>query len=366
MLSTTGPDRSGLTWRGEPLCESAFVLSPMQLNGHTARSGPARRMVSLTWVVVIVLIVGGAAVTGTATYFALQPTSTPGSVPITDDLGRHVVVPADPARVAVLSPSIMDEMFRLGLRNHVVAVDCYAAAFGGLSSDYSADQVAAWNLSSSMCVQVGPTFAPEMLVNLTPDLVLASTIVSVAAVEEITDQLHIPVVMLQPPTLSGILVDDSLLGQVFGISSVAASLNAKLSGELYNATAVSSGASSFPTALVTYAVDSGGYWTFGPGTFGLSLMELTGATSISANTTTPYPELSGAQVLFADPHFILYGIGYGLDESAYSGGPQWSYFSAVQDGNVSSVNSNWITEPDPTMILEGIPTLLGIFHPSGA
>ena len=99
-----------------------------------------------------------------------------------------MTVPYDPQRVVVLSPSIMDTMFRLGLRQHVVGVDCYAATDGGLSSDYSPDQVALWSLDSSMCVQVGPTFVPSMLVALSPQLVLASTIVSFTAVQEILEQ----------------------------------------------------------------------------------------------------------------------------------------------------------------------------------
>ncbi|MCI4372235.1 MAG: ABC transporter substrate-binding protein, partial [Thermoplasmata archaeon] len=220
---------------------------------------------------------------------------------------------------------------------------------------------------SSMCVQVGPEFVPEMLVNLTPQLVLASTIVSVAAVEEITSQLGIPVVMLQPPTLSGVLVDDDLIGEIFGIQSAANGVNHQLSSELFNATNASlSDFSPYPTVLVTYSVDSEGYWSFGPGTFGLSLIELAGGVSISATSTTPYPELSSAQVLLDNPQLIIFGEGFGLNESTYAGGPDWSDFSAVQAGNVTGVNSNWLTEPDPTMILQGIPALLSVFHPGGA
>ncbi len=314
------------------------------------------------WAITIALVAAGIAVAGTAGYFALRPASANGSLTITDDLGRKIVVPLDPSRVAVLSPSIMDEMYRLGLRSHVIGVDCYAAALGGLSDDYSPDQIGLWNLSPSMCVQVGPTFVPAMLANLTPSLVLASTIVSLAAVEQISSELHIPVVMLQPATLSGVLVDDSLLGEIFGVAPVASSLNAELSSELYNAS-VLTGAATFPSVLLTYSVDPQGYWTFGPGTFGLSLLELAGASSISANATIPYPELSPAQVLLANPHYIVYGVGFGVTASTFAGGPDWSQFPAVQHGNVTSINSNWITEPDPTMLLEGLPALLSIFHP---
>lgn len=346
----------------------------MSLNGSAPSPGPPRRAVPLAVFVVVVLVVAGAAVAATAGYFALRPGATPSQAPspegktvnITDDLGRQVDVPVDPARVAVLSPSIMDIMFRLGLRGHVVGVDCYAAALGGLSDDYSPDQVALWNLSSSMCVQVGPTFDPETLVNVTPDVVFASTIVSVAAVEEISSTLGLPVVMLQPPTLSGIEIDVSLVGEIFGINATADALNAHLSEELYNSTSLDSTLVSFPTVLVTYSVDSNGYWTFGPSTFGESLIEIAGGTSISANATMPYPELSPGQVLVADPSWIIYGVGFGLNESTYAGGPLWSDFPAVRAGNVSGIDSNWLTEPDPTMILEGIPALLAVLHPGSS
>ncbi|MGA8710475.1 MAG: ABC transporter substrate-binding protein [Thermoplasmata archaeon] len=340
----------------------------MSLNAPSATS-PPRRTVAVSWFIVGLLVVAGVAIAGTAAYTSLRsatsPNSpvTPGNLSVTDDLGRTVTVPYDPARVVVLSPNVNDVMFRLGLRSHVVGIDCYAAAEGGISEDYSPDQIALWNLASSMCVQVGPAFAPEMLVNLTPELVLASTIVSVAEVETITSTLHIPVVMLQPPTLSGILVDVSLLGEIFGVSSLASSLNARLSLELANVTTIDNNLYALPTVLLTYSVDSNGYWTFGPGTFGESLVDFAGATSIAANSTTPYPELSPAQVLVADPSVIVYGVGFGLNESTYAGGPLWSSFSAVQAGNATGIDSNWFTEPDPTMILSGIPALLAIFHP---
>jgi len=313
--------------------------------------------------VVALLVVAGVAIAGTAAYEALRPATSSGSLAVTDDLGRTVTVPYDPARVVVLGPSIMDTMYRLGLRSHVVGVDCYAASDGGLSDDYSPDQVSLWGLSSSMCVQVGPTFAPETLANLTPELVLASTIVSVAAVETISNTLGIPVVMLQPPTLSGILLDEELVAKIFGVGARAASLDGLLSLELYNATEIDGGLATLPTVLVTYAVDPNGYWTFGPGTFGESLIEFAGATSIGANATTLYPELSPAQVLVANPSVIVYGVGFGLNESTYAGGPFWSDFSAVKNGNVTGIDSNWLTEPDPTMILAGIPALLAAFHP---
>jgi iron complex transport system substrate-binding protein len=313
--------------------------------------------------VVIVLVVAGAGVATTAVFMSPRPSPAPGSITVTDDLGRTVTAPFAPARVVVLGPSIVDLLYRLGLRSHIVGVDCYAAADGGLSDDYSADQISLWSLTSAMCVQVAPEFVPSMLADLTPSLVLAATIVSTAEVEQVASEIGVPVLMLQPPTLSGVQVDASLIGEVFGVETQAAALNAQLAAELYNATNVTATAVSLPTVLLTYSADTNGYWTYGPGTFGESLLEITGARSISANASTPYPELTAAQVLASQPQWIVYGIGFGLTESYYASGPSWSEFQAVKDGNVTGIDSNWLAEPDPTMILDGIPALLAVFHP---
>ncbi len=336
----------------------------MTLNESGVPPTPARS-VPVVWFVVGILVAAGVGVGATALVLGLPAKSTPGPLSVIDDLGRNVTVPYDPSRVAVFGPSIMDSMFRLGLRSHVVAVDCYAPAFGGLLADYSPQQVAEWNLSSSMCVEVGPEFDFESLLNATPQLVLASTIVSVAAVETISSTYHIPVVMLQPPTMSGILVDESLLGRIFGVQSQAATLNNALTTELANLTNATSNLYSFPTVLVTYDSDENGYWTFGPTTFGQSLIELAGGSSISANSTSAYPELSGEQVLVSNVSLIVYGTGFGLNLSnTYALGPLWSSFPAVQSNQVFPLDSTLITEPDPTMILVGLPTLFAIFHPS--
>jgi len=359
-----GPERT------KRLFENTFDQSLMHLSTPTPAPDLPRGTVPLTWVVVGVIVAAGVLVVGAAVYFEGRTSCPSGSDTVTDDLGRQVCVPANPQRAVVLGPSIMDSMFRLGLRDRVVGVDCYAADLGGLSSDYSSDQVALWNLSSSMCVQTGPTFDVEQLLALSPQVVLAATIVSVAAVEEISQTYHIPVVMLQPATLEGIIADEELLGEVFDVPSAAAALVTTLEATFGRAAEFQSGllanGTAFPTVLITYSTDSNGYWTFGPGTFGNSLISLASGMSISANASTFYPELSGEQVLAANPEYLVYGTGFGLNESSYSGAPFWSQLSATQDGRAVGMDSNYFTEPDPTMVLIGLPQLTAILHPDSS
>jgi iron complex transport system substrate-binding protein len=334
-------------------------------------SSVRRSTVSLSVLVVIALVCAGGAAGVTAAYYSLTPSASgtsctghpsTGNLTILDDLGRCVTAPFDPTRVAVLSPNIMDSVYRLGLRSHVVAVDCYPGAFGGIDADYSPDQIALWNLSASMCVQVGPTFSVEDLANATVQLVLASTIISQEAISEIGTTLGTPVLMLQPTTMNGILDDVTLLGEIFGVARQASGLNAQLMDELANASAIRARDPSTPSVLLTYDADQNGYWTFGAGTFGTSLITLAGAVSISAGNPNPYPELPAETVLADNPAFVVYGTGFGLNESTYAAAPAWSSLPAVVSGSVHGFNSNYFTESDPTMILDGLPTLLAIFH----
>jgi len=316
---------------------------------------------------VSLIVVAGVSVVGVAAYSDYRGSSTAGPVTVTDDLGRHVSVPSDPGRVVVLGPSIMDSMFLLGLRSHVVGVDCYASSLGGLADDYSSDQITNWSLTSSMCVEVEPSFDTDALLALGPQLILAATIVSTAAVEQFSDTYHVPVVILQPTTLGGILVDLQLLGEIFNVGSRAASIEQGLTAELGSAAALQANLTAngtlFPTVLVTYSADSNGYWTYGPGTFGQSLIELASGASISANATISWPELSGEQVLASDPDYVVFGTGFGLNESSYSDGPFWGQLTATHDGHTVGLDSNYFTEPDPSMILEGLPALIAVLHP---
>ncbi len=348
----------------------------MALNPSVAGAASAKT-VSVAWLAITAVICAGASAGGVAAYYAATAPSPatcsasppPGNLTITDDLGRCVTVPFDPSRAVVLSPNIMDPMYRLGLRSHVVAVDCEPAAFGGVAGDYNATQIALWNLSAMPCVQVLP-FVLEDVANATPQVVFASTIISQQAVSEIQTSLGVPVVMLQPATLEGILGDVTLLGEIFGVSSAATALNAQLASELGNATAITTANSSRPTVFVTYgpnyAPDGSisGYWTYGAGVFGTSLVAEAGATSITATNPDPYPALPLEELASANPEYIVYANGtFGYNLSAYANSTVWSSLSAVQNHKVFAIDSNLLAEPDPTMILAGLPDLLDIFHP---
>jgi len=298
--------------------------------------------------------------------------SNPQSVTVVDDLGRSVTAPWNATRVIVLGPSVLDPIYRLGLRSHVVGVDCSSAAAGGLLGDYTSNQTELWGLDSSMCVQAYPSPVTEELLNLSPTLVLAPHIISSSSLEEFSITFGIPVVLFAPTTLGGIVSDVQLLAQLFPVQSVANQLIAQLQQTLVSVqnfvTNLTDNGTSFRSVLLTYYVTpssspNAGYYAYGPDTFGQSLLEIAGASSVSASALTPYPLLSGSQVLADDPSVVICGTGFGIDAPQYAQGPDWSMIPAVQNGNVSYVDSTLITESDPSMIL-WIPSLQHLLYPT--
>ncbi len=350
----------------------------MSLTAAAAAAAPSAKGASLAWLAVVAVVAASASAGGVALYYtvtapgpaACPGAPAPGHLIVTDDLGRCVAVPFDPSRVAVLSPNIMDSMYRLGLRSHVVAVDCSPTAFGGLGGDYNATQISLWNLTPLACIQALP-FVLEDVANASPQLVFASTIISQEAVNDIQTGLGIPVVMLQPATLEGILADVTLLGEIFGAGAAATALNSALSSELANVSAVVNGTTSRPTAFVTYGPETGpsgnvsGYYTYGAGVFGTALVAAAGAVSITSSNPNPYPAIPLEQLASANPDVIVYANGtFGYNESAYAASVIWPSLTAVMDNHVYGIDSNLLAEPDPTMILAGLPALVGFFHPS--
>ncbi len=328
---------------------------------------------SRTWLPTVILVVLLVAVLVVAALdlTVLRPSSssgssgstTSGSVTVVDDAGRSVTVTGVPTRIIVLGPSVMDIVFRLGLRADVVGVDGGPASAGGVLDDYTPGQVANWSLGSLPVITWDPTLDVEAVIALNPDLVVAGSGFSLTQLESLQTTYGIPCLYLNPPTLAGIGYDVSILGAVTRANATAVALNEQMeasmvsdANELVNITAA-------PSVFLTYYPDSGGYWTFGPGSFGNDLILDAGATSITANDTLANSEeVAGSYVLAANPAAIIVGTGFGLTVQNYSQSPDWSSFGAVQAGHVIALNAIYLTEPDPSMVF-GLANLITLLHP---
>jgi iron complex transport system substrate-binding protein len=330
-----------------------------------------RRAVPMSLVVVVALVVAGISAGGTALYFELRPAPTTHSAEtVTDDLGRTVSIPANPSRAVVLGPNVMDTMYLLGLRAQVVGVDCSNASLGGLEGDYTPAQVSLWTLSSSMCVLAYPQVSSADLLSFNPQVVLASTVLSVPGLESWSSTYGIPVVFFGPSTLGSVVYDVQMAATIFGVSSthLVAELQTALSQSSSFLTNLTDNGTPLRSVFMTYyPVAAGepdaGYYTFGPGSFGQSLIELAGGVNVAGNATTSSPELTGSQVLFDDPSVVVYGSGFGVNLTDYQQGPDWGSIPAVAHGNVTGIDVTIMTEVDPTMVLS-ISVFTHILYPT--
>jgi iron complex transport system substrate-binding protein len=339
----------------------------MSLNPSSERP----RSVTATLVVVAILVAAGVAVIATAAYYGARAPQTPGNVTVVDDLGRTVSAPSNPSRIVVLAPSIMDIVYRLGLRADVVGVGCTPQLYGGILDEYSPNQTLEWNLSSSLCVTDFPTLNTEEVASLAPQLVLASTITSATDVETLTTTYGLPVVILAPATLDGIVGDVNIVSQLFpSARSSATALDASLEGILANATSfdgqLSDNATSIPSVLLTYYFDGGGYYTFGPGTFGQSIVDLAGGASIASGVPLEYAEMNATAVLADQPSIVIYGTSWNdpyivsnETPTAWPAAPYWGQLT----GDKIPIDVTALTEADPTMLFE-LPWFLHWLHPS--
>lgn len=351
----------------------------MSLNPPPSATAASPKTVSTTVLIVVILVTAGVAVGGTAAYYALRPGPTPSApgvgtnrTTVVDDLGRTVSAPLNASRIVVLAPSVMDIVYRLGLRDRVVGVGCTTSITGGILNEYSPNQTALWGLSNATCVTDYPDLNTAGVALLLPQLVLASTITSATAVQTLTVTYGIPVVILAPSTLEGIVRDVGLVAQMFpSTTSVAVGLEADLELALANATAFDTNLSndnvSIPSSLLTYGFYSGEYYTYGPGTFGQSLIDLAGGASISAGLPLQYEGLNASSVLLDQPNVILYGTSWNdpylvADQTPSVWASEAPYWAQL-NGTKIAVDIVIVSEADPTMVL-ALPWFLHWLHPT--
>ena len=269
------------------------------------------------------------------------------STTTSDDLGRPITLKKTPQRIVSVAPANTEILFALGIGNKVVGVDDF--------SDYPAQ--------AKDIAKVGG-FKPslEKIVALNPDLVLGigETLPDYAAA---LDSRGIPVVILQPADLDGILKDIELVGALTGARKEARELTAKMRQEV---NAVTSKTQDAPKVRVFYEVDASDAvrpWTAGPGSFVQAFIEMAGGSNIAAGAAGPWVQISSEEIVKADPQVILLGdAAFGVSVESVKGRAGWAGLTAVKTGTIHPVNPDLTTRPGPR-IVQGLQEMARAIHP---
>jgi ABC-type Fe3+-hydroxamate transport system substrate-binding protein len=263
---------------------------------------------------------------------------------VTDETGRTVTVPDHPHRVVCLVPSITDTVFALGSGDDVVAV-----------SDYTTHPPEATKKPS-----IGGLVKPsiETILSFHPDLVLGTSIPGATETAAQLQNVGVPVYLVDPHGLSGILRSIDSVGEALNRAPQAAALNASLRKRIE---AVKARAAGKPAPRVLVPVWYDPIITIGKNAFISQLVETAGARSVTDDLLTDWPEVSMETVVTRAPDALVLIRGGKISIEMLRNRPGWSSLPAIQANKVYYVDTG-IQEPSPVAI-DALEELAREFHP---
>ena len=274
--------------------------------------------------------------------------SGPGT--IMDAAGRQVHLDSAPTRIVSHVPSITETLFALGLGDKLVADDDY--------SDYPE--------AAKTKPKIGGYFTPniEEIVAMKPDLVLTDGYVPELVSK--LDSLNIPVAVINPKDINGILSDIELLGNLTGAQKEAQELTGEMKSRI-NAVIFKVAPLSYrPSVFYVFdATDPAKPWTAGPGSFVDSLITMAGGHNVASNTSGPWVQFNMEELVNSNPDIILVDSSHGtaaISPDQLKGLPGWQDLKAVKENQIYVIDGDLVNRSGPR-IVDGLEEIAKILHP---
>jgi ABC-type Fe3+-hydroxamate transport system substrate-binding protein len=263
---------------------------------------------------------------------------------LVDELGRTVVVPDHPHRVICLMPNVTDTAFALGAGDDVVGI-----------SDYTRYPAEAQKKPS-----VGDLIKPsiETILSLHPDLVINMQPQGPMESTEQLERLGIPVFLVDPRGIAGILHSVESIGQALNRTAQADALVVSLQHRVDAVRARTKGLRA-PTVFMPVWYDP--IITIGKHAFTTEIIEAAGGRSVTDDLSADWPEISMEVVLARAPEALLLVRGGKTTMEVLQGRPGWSNVPAVQARRAYYVDGR-IDFPSPVAI-NALEDLAKQFHP---
>jgi iron complex transport system substrate-binding protein len=263
---------------------------------------------------------------------------------LVDETGRSVTVSDHPHRIICLVPSVTDSVFSLGAADEVVGI-----------SDYVKYPAEALRKPS-----VGSISNPSMetILSLHPDLVLGVSQYTQRSVLDQIQSLGIPVYLVDPHGIAGILHSILSLGKAIDREPQASVLVAQLKLRII---AVRASVQGRPIVRVFAPVSYDPVITIGKGAFITEIIEAAGGKSITADIAQEWPQISMETVIARAPEALLLVRGGRITLDILKDRPGWSALPAVREKRVYFVD-NRIELPSPVAI-DALEELAKQFHP---
>jgi ABC-type Fe3+-hydroxamate transport system substrate-binding protein len=263
---------------------------------------------------------------------------------LTDEVGRRVVVPDHPHRVICLMPSVTDTVFALGAADDVVGI-----------SDYTKYPAEALKKPS-----VGDLIKPsiETVLSLHPDLVIGLQPAGPLESTEELERLGIPVFLVSPHGIAGILHSVESIGQALNRTAEAKALATSLQDRLDTVRDRTKG---LPSPKVFMPVWYDPIITIGKHAFTTEIIEAAGGKSVTDDLASDWPHISMEAVLARAPEALVLVRGGKTTLKVLRDRPGWNSVPAVQNQRVYYVDGR-IEFPSPIAI-DALEDLAKQFHP---
>ena len=172
-------------------------------------------------------------------------------------------------------------------------------------------------------------------------------------------RLHIPVYIINPQTIFGIMTTIHHLGEVTGTLAEADKLNLQLRHRIDQ---VEKKVLGLKKPKVLFLWSEKPLITAGQGTFTDSLIDLAGGINIAHTSKIKYPKYSLEEIIRQQPEIIIVAnMQNQIDTTVYSRWQKWNQIPAVRNHRVYSINSDIRARPAPR-IIDGLEELEKLIH----
>ncbi|MDO5738351.1 MAG: ABC transporter substrate-binding protein [Eubacteriales bacterium] len=262
---------------------------------------------------------------------------------IEDSADREVEIPAVVERVVSLGPNMTEAVFALGCGDRLVGRTDYC--------DYPEEV--------SEIESIGTLMEPnlEKIIELKPDVVLASTHVAEEFVQKL-DEVGIPCLFLyEEHELDGLKEMFFALGKIFDKNEEAAKLTADVMSRIEYVEELTDEAEE-PTVYYVVGFGEGGDYTAGGDTFINDLLESAGLKNIAEDVEGW--SFSAEKLIELDPDYILlpaWADGLFQEQEPYKN------LTAVKEGRVIIVDANIFSRQGPR-VADAVEFLFEQLHPA--
>ncbi|GBE54266.1 vitamin B12-binding protein precursor [archaeon BMS3Bbin15] len=258
---------------------------------------------------------------------------------VTDALNNTLIFYTPPTRIVTLAPSVTEDLFAVGMGKSLVGADPY--------SDYP-PEISTMNITRVGGLTYG--IKTEVIVNLTPDLVIAAKINPIMKINKLRS-LNITVLATKSDNISEIMSNILTIGKIGNKLALARNVTRNMTQRIDKVERFSSSLSSIRKPSVFFVVWYPSLWTGGKGTYVNNLINMAGGVNV-AGGLDGWKIINKEVLISKNPDIIICSGGMGATVcSNISKDSVLSNLKAVKDNKMYVVpDPNIVNRPGPRIV----------------